>query len=104
MSCQKVTAIIRSNLLEKVEHKLQEMSVRGLSVTKVKSYGEYANFYSKDWMVNNARIEIFIDEARANAIMEAAHVGVEGDGIVAVLPVDKLYRIRTRSEATVDEV
>jgi len=77
-------------------------------VTKVKGYGEYANFYSKDWMVNNVRIEIFIDEARAdaiaNAIMEAAHVGIEGDGIVAVLPVEKLYRIRTRSEATVDEV
>ena len=77
-------------------------------MTKVKGYGEYANFYSKDWMVNNVRIEIFIDEARAdaiaNAIMEAAHVGIEGDGIVAVLPVEKLYRIRTRSEATVDEV
>lgn len=108
MSYQKVIAIIRNNVLEKVECKLQEMGIRGISVTKVKGYGEYANFYSKDWMISNARIEIFIDEARAdaivNAIMEAAHVGIEGDGIVAVLPVEKLYRIRTRSEATVDEV
>jgi len=108
MNYRKITAIIRNDLLEKVEHKLQELGIKGISVTKVKGYGEYANFYSKDWMVSNARIEIFIDEARAdaiaNAIMEAAHVGIEGDGIVAVLPVEKLYRIRTRSEATVEEV
>lgn len=30
--------------------------------------------------------------------MEAAHTGVPGDGIVAVLPVDKVFHIRTRSE------
>ncbi len=108
MNYRKVTAIIRRDVLEKVEQKLQEMGVRGISVTKVKGYGEYANFYSRDWMVNHARIEIFTTESQADAIaqaiMERAHLGLEGDGIVAVLPVEKLYRIRTRSEATIDEV
>ena len=32
--------------------------------------------------------------------MEVAHTGMEGDGIVAVIPVEKLYRIRTKSEIT----
>ena len=36
-------------------------------------------------------------------IMEASHVGLEGDGIIAVLPVEKLYRIRTRSEVMTSE-
>lgn len=34
------------------------------------------------------------------AIMEAAHTGVPGDGVVAVLPIGSLYLIRTRCEAT----
>ena len=106
MSYKKVTAIIRNDVLEKVERALQAIGVNGISVTKVKGYGEYANFYSKDWMVSHSRIEIFTLESKADtiarAIMEAAYVGLEGDGIVAVLPVEKLYRIRTQSEVTAD--
>lgn len=108
MSYRKVTAIIRRDVLEKVERELQAMGVRGISVTKVTGYGEHADFYSKDWMVSHARIEIFTTEYQADAIaqsiMETAHLGLEGDGIVAVLPVEKLYRLRTRAEATPDEV
>ncbi len=108
MDYRKITAIIQREVLEKVEQKLQSMGVEGISVTKVKGYGEYADFYSKDWMVSHARIEIFTIESRADdiaeAIIETAHVGLEGDGIVAVLPVEKLYRIRTRTEATIDEI
>lgn len=108
MKYRKITAIIRSDVLEKVEKKLQEIGVQGISVTKVKGYGEYADFYSKDWMVSHARIEIFTHESQADSIaqdiMETAQLGFEGDGIVAVLPVEKLYRIRTRTEAKVDEI
>lgn len=103
MNYRKVTAIIRHNVLKKVERKLIEMGVHGISVTLVRGFGDYADFFSSDWMVSHARIEIFTTESQADviaqSIMETAHVGLEGDGIVAVLPVEKLYRIRTRSEA-----
>jgi len=108
MDYRKVTAIIRADVLEKVERKLQAIAVTGISVTKVKGYGEYSNFYSKDWMVDHARIEIFTHKSKADAIVrniiETAHVGLEGDGVVAVLPVEKLYRIRSQFEAIVDDV
>jgi len=108
MNYRKVTAIIRCDVLEKVEYELQHKGVRGISVTKVKGYGEYADFYSRDWLVSHARIEIFTDESQvdiiARSIIKAAHVGLEGDGIVAVLPVEKLYRIRTQSEVSMDEI
>lgn len=108
MNYRKVTAIIQSDVLEKVERKLQAIGVTGISITKVKGYGEYANFYSKDWMVSHVRFEIFTHETKADAIaqaiIEAAHVGLEGDGIVAVLPVEKLYRIRTQSEVVIDDL
>ncbi len=102
MELRKVVAIIRGSALEKVEERLKELGVKGISVTRVKGYGEYQNFYKADWMVNNARVELFVEKSKvdeiASAIMEVAHVGIPGDGIVAVLPVEKLYRIRTKSE------
>ncbi len=110
MKFRKVTAIVQPGVLEKVEKSLQEIGIRGISVTKVKGYGEYANFYSRDWMVSvsHVRIDIFTQKAKVkaivNAILEAAHLGIPGDGIVAVLPVEQVFRVRTKSVATADEV
>lgn len=96
---KKITAIIRKGRLEAVEHALQELGIPGITVTRVKGYGEYADFFSNNWMVSHARIEIFIRAERAeevaNAILEAAHTGLAGDGIVAVLPVETVRRVRT---------
>jgi len=104
----KVTAIIRCEVLEKVEHRLRELGVHGYSVMQVKGCGEYTDFYSIDCMTTHARVEIFMSakraEAIAQAIMDAAHTGLEGDGIVAVLPVYNVYRIRKRAEMQPDEL
>ena len=103
MKYRKITAIFNIDKLEAVETRLQELGVSGLSVTKVKGYGEYANFYSRDWMTQNARIEIFTVRNRVDAIVQAimkvAHTGLSGDGLVAVLPVEQVYRIRTQMPA-----
>lgn len=102
MKFRKVTAIIRPERLEAVEECLKKLVVPGISVTKVKGYGERANFFKPDWLCQHVRIEVFIDVAQADeiaaAIMDAAHTGVEGDGIVAVLPVDSVYHIRTKEK------
>ena len=108
MELRKVNAIIRSDLLEEVEERLKDMLVKGLSVSHVKGYGEYANFLTHDWQVRHARIEIFTEKNRAEqiaqAIIETAHTGMERDGIVVILPVEKVFRIRTKAEAQPDEI
>ncbi len=107
MDIKQIVAIIRRDKLEPVEKKLQHMRVERINVSKVKGYGEYHDFFTSDWMVDEVRIEIFTrsDEVESitAAIMEAAHTGVPGDGIVAVVPVEKFFLIRTRAEATPDE-
>lgn len=104
----KVTAIIRLTKLEAVEARLRDFHVPGISVTKVKGYGEYANFFRPDWMVEHARIEIFLHRERADevarAITAAARTGESGDGIVAVLPVEVIYRVRTGDLASCDDI
>ena len=102
MNFRKVTAIIRPECLEKVEESLRKLNVPGVSVTKVKGFGEHANFFEKDWLCSNVRVEVFIGvgqaENVAKEIMNAAHTGIEGDGIVAVLPVESVYHIRTKEK------
>lgn len=103
MTMRKVTAIFRKSMLEQVEEALRKNGIHGFSITAVQGCGEYMNFYSKDLTTNHARIEIFVamDKAEdiADTIMRAAHIDQPGDGIVAILPVEKLYHIRTKSEA-----
>ncbi len=102
MKFRKVTAIIRPERLEAVEECLKKLNVPGVSVTKVKGFGEYANFYNSDWLCQSVRIEIFIGVKQADeiaqTIMEVAHTGVEGDGIIAVIPVETIYHIRTKEK------
>lgn len=105
---RKITAIVRTMVLEKVEQRLQDLGVPGISVMKVKGYGEYANFYRPDWMVEHARIEIFLHRERADevarTILDAARTGGPGDGLVVVLPVESVYRVRSGEPATSDEL
>ena len=95
---KKITAIIGSGMLEAVEGALQRVGIPGISVSAVKGYGEYANFFSHDWMVKHTKIEIFAHDEQADAIVQAimvaARTGGAGDGIVAVQPVDTVQRIR----------
>lgn len=103
MALRKVTAIVRSALLEAVEEQLIAVGVKGITVTRVKGFGEYADFYSREWLTDHMRIEIFTNANRVaivrEAIMSAAQTGEPGDGIIAVLPVEELYRIRDGATA-----
>ncbi len=107
MDIKLVVAFIRRDRLEQVEDKLRRVGVERIDVSNVKGYGEYRNFFSRDWKGDEVRIEIVTRchevEAIAEAIMEAAHTGLPGDGVVAVLPVEKLFLVRTRTEATPEE-
>ncbi|OGA06052.1 MAG: hypothetical protein A2W68_15480 [Betaproteobacteria bacterium RIFCSPLOWO2_02_64_14] len=107
MDIKVIVAIIRRDKLEDVEKRLRDINVERINVSKVKGYGEYHDFFARNWMVEEVRVEIFTRKEEVDtitaAIMDAAHTGVPGDGIVAVVPVEKFLLIRTRAEATSDE-
>jgi len=102
MNYRKITAIIQPLKLEAVEEKLKNLCVPGISVTKVQGYGEARNYFNSEWTSAYVRIEIFIESSRAQevaqGIIDAAHTGNEDDGIVAILPVESLYRIHTKEQ------
>ncbi len=104
MSFRKVTAIVNRMCLETVETAVRRTGVRGISVSVVKGFGEYANYFKHDWLTTHLKIEVYVTTDRATqiaqAIMDAAHTGCEGDGLVAIVPVEQLFRIRNRAPAT----
>lgn len=99
-----IIANFRSDKLKDVEKRLEKLDVERINVSKVKGFGEYHNYFAPNWLDHEARVEIFTKreevEAIAQAIMEVASTGLPGDGVIAVLPIDTLYVIRTRSPAT----
>jgi nitrogen regulatory protein P-II 1 len=108
MKYRKVTGIIRMDRLENVEQRLLKIDVGGVTVTRCKGYGEYESFLKRQWLVTHVRIEVFCTSERADAIakaiLEEAHTGMMGDGIVAILPVEEVYRVRTKDKIAQKEL
>ena len=108
MELRQVVAIIRGRLLKDVEERLKQIGIKGLTVTRVKGYGEDKSIWAQDWLDTHARIEIFMEKSKAEeiakVIMEVAHTGGAGDGIICILPVKKIFRIRTKSEIRPEEI
>jgi len=108
MAFKKITAIIRNGLLEKVEERLRTAGVKGISVSCVKGFGDYANFFRTDLLTSHSRIEIFTSTEEAkkivDVIMESAHTGHPGDGLIAVLPVEEIFRIKDCSMSETGEL
>lgn len=100
-----VVAIIRRDKLNSAERKLQEIGVRGITVIKARGFGEQSlhhDVLGHTLMEDQAKIEIYAAASQAERIattvMDAACTGSPGDGVVAILPVQRVFSVRTRSE------
>lgn len=107
MNFCKLSAIIQPDRLDLVEEKLTEIGIAGFTKMNVSGVGEYRNNFTKGGLSSHVRVEIYLQESRAqdvvDGIIEVAHTGVEGDGIVVISPVDEIYRIRTREKCHAEE-
>jgi nitrogen regulatory protein P-II 1 len=103
MEIRCVVAIVRSDVLEKLEKRLGAIHIHGVTVRKVKGFGEHPNYFSDDWTTDHIKIEIFTQEGNVDALIREitaiAHTGAGGDGVVAVFQVERFFRISTSSEA-----
>ncbi len=102
MCYHKIHAYVRSHRREAVEEAMLKLGISGFSYCRVKGAGEYANYFSPDHHVEHARFEVFIAENQVDslvaAIVDAAQTHSQGDGLVAVMPVERIVRIRNHAE------
>lgn len=101
-----IVAVIRPDKLNDVLEALYRSEVRGLTVAGVQGHGgemeqmeTYRGMTVKMELHEKIRLEIGVSdsfvERTVQAILRGARTGDVGDGKVFVLPVDKVYRIRT---------
>jgi nitrogen regulatory protein P-II 1 len=104
-----VVAIVRAEKLPAVLEALFRAEVRGLTINRVQGHGgemerveNYRGTTVKMELSEKVRLEIgvsdhFVDPT-VQAILRSARTGAVGDGKVFVVPVEKVYRIRTGEE------
>ncbi|MGZ3332241.1 MAG: P-II family nitrogen regulator [Gemmatimonadaceae bacterium] len=104
-----VVAIIRPEKLNEVLEALYRAEVRGLTISRVRGHGgeteaveTYRGMTVKVELHDKVRIEIGVSDSfvqpTVKAILSAGATGDVGDGKIFVLPVEKVYRIRTGEE------
>ena len=104
-----VVAVVRTEKLNDVLEALFRAEVRGLTINRVQGHGgelerveTYRGTTVKMELSEKVRLEIGISdhfvETTVKAILASARTGAVGDGKVFVLPVEKVYRIRTGEE------
>jgi nitrogen regulatory protein P-II 1 len=111
---KKIEAIIRPHLLDAVRSALQEVEIKGMTISEVQGYGRqrghtetYRGTEYQIEFIPKIKIEVIvpddIEEFAVHAIIKAARTGKFGDGKIFIVPIDDVIRIRTgeRGEAAV---
>lgn len=103
---KKIEAIIKPFKLEEVKDALQEIGIKGMTVTEVKGFGRqkghvelYRGAEYDITFIPKVKIEIVIPddllEKTISTIEKNARTGNIGDGKIFVLPLEDVIRVRT---------
>ena len=103
---KKIEAIIKPFKLQEVKEALNELGIRGMTVSEVKGFGRQKGHteiyrgseYTVDFLPK-VKIETILPDDQikpaVEAILKAAKTGKIGDGKVFVSTIDEAWRIRT---------
>lgn len=103
---KKIEAIIKPFKLDEVKGALNELGIKGMTITEVKGFGRQKGhtevYRGAEYVIDflpKVKIEIVVDQDLAGKVIEAiqksAKTGKIGDGKIFVFPVDEVIRIRT---------
>lgn len=106
-----IKAVIRPDRLNAVLKALFQSEIHGLTVSRVRGHGgetepveTYRGTSVKMELADKVMLDIGVSEPfverAVDAILTSARTGEVGDGKIFVLPVEKVYRIRTGEQDT----
>ena len=103
---KKVEAVIKPFKLDEVKDKLNEIGVKGITVTEVKGFGRqngHTELYrGAEYVVDflpKIKLDIIVSDSQldevVNAIIKSAQTGRIGDGKIFITNLEDTIRIRT---------
>ena len=99
MKLQKVTAIIRHEMLETLKVKLKELGVPHITVDSVSGYENPRSLFEMPDLLTHRRVEVLTEESGTKKIVECittnAYLGTFDDGVVTVSPIEEVIKINS---------
>ena len=106
---KKIEAIIKPFKLDDVKDALNEIGVKGMTISEVKGYGRQKGhteiYRGAEYVVDfipKIKIEIVIPADQVDLVVgkirAAANTNKIGDGKIFVMPVERVVRVRTGEE------
>lgn len=103
---KKIEAIIKPFKLDDVKEALNEIGIKGMTISEVKGYGRQKGhkevYRGAEYVVDfipKVKLEIIVDAAQVDQVVakikESAYTGKIGDGKIFVLPIEEVIRVRT---------
>ena len=104
-----VNVYTRPESLNSIKQALYAKGIYSMSVSTIKGAGRqkgftetYRGVVMEVNLLNKVRIEIGVNDDKLEEVLDiiksAARTGKEGDGVIMVLPVERVVRIRTGEE------
>ncbi len=99
MSIKRITAIVPTESLPELEKYLRAAGVPGMTINDVCGFGEHVNYFSRDLLMSNARVEIFIGIERCQEVIDVVKCFAEEThvtaGILTVESIERLVNLNT---------
>ena len=106
---KKIEAIVKPHKLEDVKDGLNELGIKGMTITEVKGYGRQKGhteiYRGAEYVVDfipKVKIEVVVPadivDRVVDKIRESANTGKIGDGKIFVIPIERIVRVRTGEE------
>ncbi len=106
---KKIEAIVKPFKLDDVKDALNEIGIKGMTITEVKGYGRQKGhteiYRGAEYVVDfipKIKLEVVVPADIADQVVEkireAANSGKIGDGKIFVIPVERVVRVRTGEE------
>jgi nitrogen regulatory protein P-II 1 len=106
---KKIEAIIKPFKLDDVKDALNEIGIKGMTISEVKGYGRQKGhteiYRGAEYVVDfipKIKIEVVISADQVNQVVDtirnAANSGTIGDGKIFVTQVERIVRVRTGEE------
>jgi nitrogen regulatory protein P-II 1 len=103
---KKIEAIIKPFKLDEVKDALNDMGIKGMTISEVKGFGRQKGhteiYRGAEYVIDflpKVKIEVVVEQEMSGKVVEviqkAARTGKIGDGKIFVLPVEEVIRIRT---------
>ncbi|MFQ5683312.1 MAG: P-II family nitrogen regulator [Candidatus Binatia bacterium] len=97
-----IWAVVRSDKVELIARQLKRIGVNGCTVYPVRGYGEQWKLYEPLMHGGHHKLEAIVKEKEVKEavreITENGSTGREGDGILSVLDLGSVVKIRSREQ------